>query len=121
MKNRPKFDQKSIKKCTKKRSKIDPGGPWGPRWRDEIRAPIFNKCGLPEKIKFALADCARRFIKEKVGIWPRECARTIEDISRIRMDVARAFADEIWTKCDYERENAISIEKKLISDVKKSF
>ena len=26
----------------------------------------------------------------KVGRWPRECARTIENISRIRMDVARA-------------------------------
>ena len=40
----------------------------------------------------------------KVGIWPRECARTIEDISRIRMDVPRAPGDEIWTKSDLDRE-----------------
>ena len=42
--------------------------------------------------------------EEKAGIWPRECARTIENISRIRMDVARASGDEIWTKSVFDRE-----------------
>ena len=57
-------------------------------------------------------DRAKRMIK--VGIWPRECARTIENISRIRMDVARASGDEIWTKSVFDQENSLA-------DVKKSF
>ncbi len=40
-----------------------------------------------------------------VEIRPRECARTIENISKIRMDVARATGDEIWTKSDLDQEN----------------
>ena len=48
-----------------------------------------------------------------VGIWPREFARTIENISRIRMDVARASGDEIWTKS--------FIENNLVFDIKNRF
>ena len=33
--------------------------------------------------------------EKTVGIWPRECARTIENISRIRMDVARASGTDL--------------------------
>ena len=36
-----------------------------------------------------------------MGIGRREWARTIENISRIRMDVARASGDENWTKSDF--------------------
>ena len=50
-------------------------------------------------------------IKQKVGIWPRECARTIENIRRIQMDVARASGDEMRTKSVFERNNSILIEK----------
>ena len=50
-----------------------------------------------------------------------ERARTIENIGRIRMDVARASGDEIWTKSDIDRENLILIEKSFIFDVGKSF
>ena len=44
---------------------------------------------------------------KKVGVWPRECVRTIENISRIRMDVARASGTDLasslrpntWNTC----------------------
>ena len=42
---------------------------------------------------------------KKVGIRLRECARTIENISRICMDVARASGDEIWTNSVFDRDN----------------
>ena len=51
----------------------------------------------------------KAFFEKEVGTWPRECARTIENISRIRMDVARASGDEIWTKSDVDRESSILI------------
>ena len=44
--------------------------------------------------------------EKKVGVSPRECARTTENISRIEMGAARASADEIWTKCVFEWENS---------------
>ena len=47
------------------------------------------------------------FLK-KVGIWPRECARTIENISRIRMDVARASGTDLASSL---RQNTFLIEK----------
>ena len=45
----------------------------------------------------------------KVGIWPRECARTIENISRIRMDVARASGTDLASSL---RQNMFLIEEK---------
>ena len=40
-----------------------------------------------------------------------EHARTIENIGRIRMDVARASGDEIWTKSDLIEKNKILTSK----------
>ena len=45
---------------------------------------------------------------KKVGIWPRESARTIENISRIRMDVARASGTDLASSL---RQNTLLIEK----------
>ena len=46
--------------------------------------------------------------EKEVGIWPRECARTIENISRIRMDVARASGTDLASSL---RQNTFLIEK----------
>ena len=57
------------------------------------------------------------FFEKKVGNWLRECARTIENISRIRMDVARASGTDLASSL---RQNTVSIEK-IRFDVEKWF
>ena len=52
-----------------------------------------------------------------MGIWPRECARTIDNISRIQMDVPRASGTDLASSL---RQNTFDREKS-ITDVKKWF
>ena len=54
-------------------------------------------------IKINLLECRR-----KGGIWLGECARTIENISRIRMDAARASGTDLASSL---RQNTFLIEK----------
>ena len=54
--------------------------------------------------------------RKKVGIWSRECARTIKNISRIRMVAARASGDEIWTKSVFDREK-VDFSRQQVLDI----
>ena len=47
--------------------------------------------GVIEKGLFS----TNNFFEKKVNIWPREWARTIENVSRIRMGVARASRTDL--------------------------
>ena len=52
--------------------------------------------------------------RKKVGISPREYARTIENISRIRMDVARASGDEVWTESAFMEKVRIQTKRTVL-------
>ena len=49
----------------------------------------------PDRIHNLLLSRQKKSLFKKVGIWPRECARTIENISRIKMVVARASGTDL--------------------------